>query len=533
MRIKQVIIYLTIFCGWGHTVSAQKSTSPPNILFCIADDASYQHFSANGSTWVKTPVFDRVARQGLLFRNAYTPNAKCAPSRASILMGRNSWQLEELGNHLAYWPSRYKTVWEDLAKNNYAAGFTGKGWGPGIPMAIMGQPHLLTGKAYQDLKLTPPTSNISNLDYAANFKVFLNDNDPGKPFVFWFGATEPHRGYEYGSGKRLGGKSTVSIDKVYDFWPDNDSVRNDMLDYAFEIEYFDSQLGKMISILEEKKMLDNTIIIVTSDNGMPFPRIKGQEYEFSNHMPLAIMWKNGIQSPGRVINDYVSFIDFAPTFLEVSDTRDDTSRYNKPQGRSLTDIFYSKKTGNVNPLRNYVLLGQERHDVGRPNEVGYPIRSIIKNGMMYIHNFEPERWPAGNPETGYLNTDGGPTKTAILNANRKNPLKDKNWLLGFGKRASEELYNIKTDPECLFNLVKDAKYAATVKGLKAQMFDELKSQGDPRMFGKGYLFDIYPPTGGLNFYNYFLNGETPKTNWVNPSDYETDPRIIKGIKKSH
>ncbi|CAN5921970.1 sulfatase [soil metagenome] len=499
--------------------------SKPNILFCIADDASFQHFGANGSKWVNTPNFDRVAREGLLFLNAYTPNAKCAPSRASLLTGRNSWQLEELGNHLAYWPARYKTVWEQLAANNYHAGFTGKGWAPGVAMKINGKDHQLTGKAFQTQKLTPPTSGMSVNNYASNFEDFLSAGEKDKPFIFWFGASEPHRVYEYGSGQKIGNKNTKHINQVYDFWPDNDSVRNDMLDYALEVEYFDQQLGKMLDILTKEGLLENTLILVTSDNGMPFPRIKGQAYEMSSHMPLAMMWKKGIKNPGRKVNDYISFVDIAPTFLEISGTAPPKGSNNKMQGLPLTDIFNAAKSGQVNPNRDHVLLGQERHDVGRPNEVGYPIRSILKNGLMYIHNFEPDRWPAGNPETGYLNTDGGPTKTAILQANRLNPGNDKSWQLGFGKRGAEELYKVKTDPQCLHNLAGKPEFAKTLSSLKTQLFTELKAQNDPRMMGKGYVFDIYPPTEGLNFYNFFLNGERLKTNWVNSADYETDPRI--------
>ncbi len=94
-----------------------------------------------------------------------------------------------------------------------------------------------------------------------------------------------------------------------------DTIRTDMLDYAFEIEYFDSHLQKMLQKLEEIGELENTIVIVTADNGMPFPRIKGQVYEYSNHLPLAIMWPDGIKNPGRVVNDFVNFIDFAPTLF--------------------------------------------------------------------------------------------------------------------------------------------------------------------------------------------------------------------------
>ena len=201
----------------------------PNILFCIADDASYQHFSANGCSWVKTPAFDRLAREGLLFARAYTPNAKCAPSRASVLTGRNSWQLEEAGLHGGFYPSGYRTFMEALGANGYFTGFTGKGWGPGDPGMIEGKPRLLTGPAFSEIKTTPPTPNISPIDYAANLADFLKKKPSGQPFCFWFGAREPHRDYQYGSGVKAG-KSMEQIDRVPPYWPDTAVVRNDMLD---------------------------------------------------------------------------------------------------------------------------------------------------------------------------------------------------------------------------------------------------------------------------------------------------------------
>lgn len=525
MCILKKILYLIFFAAFIQPSFSQKREQRPNILFCIADDASFDHFSAYGSKWVKTPNFDRIASSGLLFMNAFTNNAKCGPSRASVLTGRNSWQLEALGNHLAYWPAKYQSVMELIGSNGYKIGFTGKGWAPGIAM-LDGKLREVTGKAYQQRKLKASTRGISSIDYAANFDDFLNDRDPGQPFFFWMGALEPHRPYEYGSGVKTGKMNPVSIDKVYKFWPDADSVRNDMLDYAFEIQHFDNQLGKMLHVLEKQKVLDNTIIVVTSDNGMPFPRIKGQGYYLSHHLPLAIMWPKGIKNPGRIINDYISFIDFAPTFLEVSSTSPDKAAHNKPQGRSLTTIFKAVNKPSDKAGRDYILFGQERHDVGRPGETGYPIRSIIKKDLMYIRNYEPSRWPAGNPETGYLNTDGSPTKTAILNMNRKNPGNDKNWQLGFAKRGAEELYNIKKDPECLNNLIADPAYTAVIREMKIQMTKALKKQGDSRMFGKGEVFDEYEPIEGKDFYELFLKGKTPPTGWVNPSDYETDPRII-------
>ena len=249
---------------------------PPNILFCIADDAG-MHMGAYGCNWVHTPAFDRVAREGLVFYRAFTPNAKCAPSRACILTGRNSWQLEEAANHQTYFPARFKTCWEALRDAGYHTGYTAKGWAPGDPGTVDGKPRELTGKRYSSRTLDPPTPQINNCDYAGNFAEFLDDRPADAPFCFWYGSTEPHRPYEYGSGVSKADKKPSDIDSVPSIWPDNEVVRNDLLDYALEIEHFDQHVSAMLEMLEERGELDNTIVVVTSGNGMPFPRAKGQE----------------------------------------------------------------------------------------------------------------------------------------------------------------------------------------------------------------------------------------------------------------
>ncbi len=498
---------------------SQKPKSP-NILFALADDASYPHMGAYGCQWVKTPAFDRVAREGILFTNCYTPNAKCAPSRASILTGRNSWQLEEAANHWCYFPTKFKTYAEALAENGWHVGYVAKGWAPGVA-ELNGVKRQLTGKPYNAKKLTPPARHINSSDYAANFSDFINDKPADKPFCFWYGSTEPHRAYEYNAGVIKGGKNISDIDTVPEFWPDNETVRRDMLDYAFEIEWFDSHLQRMLALLEECGELDNTIVVVTADNGMPFPRVKGQEYEYSNHLPLAIMWRNGIKNPGRVVDDFVSFIDFTPTWLEAAHIDASNSGMQKITGKSLMPIFASTKPGVVDTARDHVLIGKERHDIGRPHDQGYPIRGIVKDGWLYLHNFAPDRWPAGDPQTGYLNCDGSPTKTVLLNSRTQQGMK-KYWQISFDKRQREELYHIAEDRECMINLAGRPEWQELKSALKTQLFAELKQQGDPRMFGKGDVFDayLYADEKHRNFYEKYRNGEPLKAGWVNETDFE-------------
>ena len=248
------------------------------------------------------------------------------------------------------------------------------------------------------------------------------------------------------------------------------------------------------------------------------------DYYVNNHIPMAAMWPKGINGKGRIVEDYVSFADLAPTFLEVARIENPAPIMQPITGRSLTDIFNSPQSGQVIASRDHVLIGKERHDVGRPKNGGYPIRGIVKGNMLYLHNFEPDRWPAGNPETGYLNCDGGPTKTILLEQRRSgNP---KYWQLNFGKRPANELYDLKADPDCVDNLVVSKNdYSILEKTLRTQLFAKLKAQGDPRMSGKGSLFDNYPFVGPWNdFYERHQSGKpTPRTGWVNPNDYEKKP----------
>ena len=499
-----------------------KSIGPerPNILFCIADDQSFPHAGAYGCDWVRTPSFDRIARQGILFNRAYTPNAKCAPSRSCIVTGRNSWQLEAAANHWCYFPPKFKTYAEALMENGYFVGHVQKGWAPGVVKTADGEPRELLGPAYNEHKTEPPTGFISSNDYAANFEAFLDARPEGEPFCFWYGCVEPHRAYEYGSGVNKAGKKLSDLDEVPPYWPDCDTVRNDMLDYAMEVEYFDSHIGRMLRMLEERDMLENTLVIVTSDHGMPFPRVKGMPNMIANRVPLAMMWPGGIKQPGRVYDGFVSFTDFAPTFLELAGISPGESGMQAMEGQSLVSLLQGR---DMSPGRDFMVFGKERTDVGRPDDVGFPARGIANRDYAFIMNIHPERWPAGNPETGYLDTDGSPTKSFILNDRRQHG-ESWFWQQNFGKKPPEELYDIREDPYMLENLADHPDYQEVKTQLRLQLTEELTAEGDPRMSGGGEEFDQYPYADEKHrdFYNRMKRGEKLNAGWVNPTDFEKE-----------
>ncbi len=262
-----------------------------------------------------------------------------------------------------------------------------------------------------------------------------------------------------------------------------------MLDYAIEVETFDSEVGSLLKVLAESGEAENTIVIVTGDHGLPFPRAKGHNYDVSNRVPLIINGP-GIANPGRHVSDFVNFIDLAPTFLDLFGVDGPKAGMSPITGVSFTDLLRGKATHE----RSFVITGRERNDAyARPGSeagLGYPVRAIREGDFLYIHNFAPDRWPCGNPELGLKDTDASPTMKFIVESGEK----DKFWQFCFGKRPAEELFDLSKDPDCVNNLAVQEAQASRVKAMREKLFAELKKQNDPRILGKGDTFDNYPTT---------------------------------------
>lgn len=462
----------------------------PNILFAISDDQTWLHAGAYGSRMVLTPHFDRVAEEGVLFQNAFCSAPQCSPCRASILTGRHIWQLEEAGSHASHFPRKFEVFTEKLEQAGYVLGYTGKPWGPGR-WDISGWLRNPVGPEYNAERLDDGERSpaISNIDYASNFQEFLDQRPEGDPFFFWFGCTEPHRPYTAGSGMKRGKRRSDA--EVPDFLPDSEMVRSDLLDYASEIEWFDTHLGRMLAMLEEIGELDHTLVVVTSDNGMPFPRAKANLYEYGIHLPLAVRWPACVRG-GRVVDDLVSFVDFAPTFLEAAGV----PSMEGGVGRSFMNVLRSRKEGRVDPDRGAVFVGRERHTHARPDNLSYPSRAIRTDQFLYIRNLHAERWPAGDPAgsgepEGYHDIDASPTKSYMLE-HRDSEAEALLFRRAFGKRPEEELYDILQDPACLQDLAENPDYEGVRQRLRITLEQTLETQGDPRMHGRGDVFESYP-----------------------------------------
>jgi N-sulfoglucosamine sulfohydrolase len=474
-----------IFCGamlslLSFSACRQEPAQRPNVLFAIADDWGWPHAGIYGDPVVQTPAFDRLAAEGILFNHAYISSPSCTPSRNAILTGQYHWRLgpgANLWSTLDPATPVYPLLLEDAG---YKIGRYRKSWGPGD---------------ISNWKRHPAGHDYTKTGFAA----FMADRTKDQPFCFFLGTSDPHRPYDPGTGAASG----MDLEKIrlFECFPDNEIVRSDVADYYYEVQRFDTLVAGVIRILEEYGELENTIVVMTGDHGMPFPRCKSNNYDSGARIPMAIRWGKGIKRPGRVLDDFISTTDLAPTFLEMAGVAIPIEM----TGKSLSKLMRSSEEGLVDQKkRSYVLHGKERHVPGQEEGMGgYPVRAIRTHNYLYIRNFKEERWPSGTPNYKEAaipycwlgDCDNGPTKSYMVNMQLKDEQHQKLYDLAFGKRPAEELYDCRKDPEQLVNLAADPAYAVIKNRLSEKLLSQLLITADPRVGGGGEKFDEVPYLG--------------------------------------
>ena len=477
------------------SATADPQVSRPNILIAISDDHSWPHTSVQGSTFVKTPSVDRIADSGIRFTSAYAGSPGCSPSRATLLTGQHHWMIGPAGTHGSSFPIYYQTFVDLLEEAGYKVGFTGKGWGPGDWLAG-GRSKNPAGVEYNEAKLeVRPQKGISDTDYAANFQQFMDERNDDEPFYFWFGAHEPHLAYaELGHSE----EELASVE-VPDFLPNTETSRSMLLDYADEINHFDSHLGKIVATLEAAGELDNTLIIVTADNGMPMPRAKSNGYDYGIHVPLSIRWGTGPEK-AKVIDKPVGFVDLSATVVEAAGLKIPEQFV----GQSLLGLVQR----NVDELDadRAVFSGRERHSSSQYQNLSYPQRMMRRGDFLVIWSAKPELHPAGQPRnivdgelspphSAYFDIDDSMIKRELL-AKRDDPYIGKFFHLAVDKRPEWQFFNVKKDPESLSDLAEDPDHAEIFAAYKKQLTDTLTETGDPRVLGYGHVWEDYPRTRG-------------------------------------
>ncbi len=511
------------------------SRRPPNILFAFADDwgryaSAYRGIEGDNTpnALIDTPNFDRVANEGALFTNAFVPAPSCTPCRSSILTGRYFWQTGR-GAILqgAHWDESIPSYPLALEESGYHIGYTYKVWSPGTPRDA---PY-----GGDRTRYAPAGTQFGQFSFAAtrnapehgvegakrllynetrdNFQAFLDARTGDRPFCYWWGPTNTHRKWQRGSGKQLWGLEPDDLKgKLPAFLPDVHDIREDVCDYLGECLAFDSGLGVLLNMLEEIGEIDNTLIVVSGDHGIPgFPRGKCNLYNLGCEVALAVRWPERCPE-GRVVDDFVNLMDLAPTFLEAGGLEP----LQGMSAKSLLPVIESEKQGLVDAARDHVVLGRERHVAkARPGSLPYPQRALRTDRYLYIRNFEPDRWPMGDPRglddptaeppsydklcndtfIAYPDMDASPTKAWMIH-NRAAPETQRLFQMGFGKFPAEELYDLQSDPHYMNNLAGDPSAADVQRQLSARLTEILREQADPRVVETECRFENPPYAGG-------------------------------------
>ncbi|MCP4193702.1 MAG: sulfatase [Planctomycetaceae bacterium] len=513
-------IFLALLIGRLFGSPTTNAAERPNILFFFADDwgryaSVYSDPEiASLNDLLETPNIDRIANEGVLFRNAFVPVASCGPCRASLATGRYFWNCGSgafLNGKASNWkgyqnpfhtlPKFVNLLREDgyyVRKSLKTFAFDPSPLGAKarkLPKVEYQRYGLFVGTADNDTEKLKRRELV--LDHPrSEMQRVLAGCPNGKPFFFVYGSINAHRPYTPDSGKHLWNLDPDRLKGLIPkFLPDVADIRRDFSDYLGEIQALDAMLGVMLDELESSGQLDNTLIVVSGDHGIPgVPRGKTNCYDLAIRAPLMVRYPKLIMK-GRHVEDFVSVMDIGPTLLELTNIDVPANM----DGRSFKKQLTSDVNGWVDPQRDHVIVGRELHvHSAREGDLPYPMRAIRTPDFLYIRNFKPQRWPMGDPRG--LDIDSAPTyeqlqqHTTITMSDLDASL-TKAWLithrdelevrplfdLTLNLRPSEELYDLRRDQAQLKNVANDNSYTKTKAALSKRLMSVLQETADPRL----------------------------------------------------
>lgn len=454
MNTAKIIIPIA---GMAVLSGAQAQDRRPDIVLLLADDWGFPHAAPYGDRVVDSRVFDQIASEGMLFTRAYSAAPHSSPSRACILTGCYAHRLGEACNLNCYFPRELTVYPQILEEAGYETVYWHKGWGPGVFTAT-GWEHNPAGHEVTDLA------------------AWIREVPSDKPICAWMGSRRPHRPYTVGSGEAHGFNPDSLV--LCPDLPDAPDVRTDVADYYYNIQLFQDECQKVIDALRESGRLDNTLLVITSDNGYSFPRAKSNLYDLGCHVPMAIRWP-GVVEPGTVCDGFVSLMDLTATFYEAAGAEG-------PKGmdsRSMMPVLEGRRNG----TRKELYLDRERHTNTRPGGYGYPMRALVTRDWHYVENLHPERLPAGEDPV-FGDTGNGPAKAYMSFCRDEYP--SEIFERAFGLRPAEELYHVSADPDCIVNLADEN--VRVRKRMSSKLHRWMKATGDPRVDPEDLSFDEYP-----------------------------------------
>jgi N-sulfoglucosamine sulfohydrolase len=442
--LRSVILSLSFaLLALAHVRAAER----PNVIFIIGDDISWDDLGCYGNSAARTPHIDRLARNGILFTNAFLTTSSCSPSRSSIATGRyphNNGAASELHRPIAANLPRFPAL---LREKGYYTGLSGKNHmtQEKPPAGVAAQP--------EPFEIIDTGQTEGNHGGHGKWVEHLQKRPKDRPFFFWFASLDAHRAWD-GDAEwdevAYGPKHNPASVRVPPFLVDDAATRSDLASHANEVTRLDHFVGRVVAELERQAILRDTLILITADNGRPFPRGKTRLHDSGMKAPLVAHWPAGIQQAGTPRPGLVSTIDLAPTILGVAGIRTGETF----QGVDLRAAF-------ENPAarpRRFAFSEHNWHDFAANG------RAVRDGEYLYIVNFQPDM-----PWQGPADSVRSPSHAALRAGKAADRLSPAQQDVFLAPRAAEELYRAGDDSNQLKNLAADPAHAPALTRLRSVM----------------------------------------------------------------
>ena len=424
----------------------------PNIVWISVEDMS-PWLACYGDDTVDTPHIDRLAQEGVRYTNAYANTPVCAPARSTLITGMYPTSIGAMHMRTGN-PSRAA-----LQRNPEAyAGIPSYEAVPPpevrcFPEFLRQAGYYCTNRSKQDYQFRAPVTVWDESSGKAHWR----KREPGQPFFAVFNITGTHESGTFSAREQ----APLGVDpqdvQVPPYYPDTPTVRADIARTYDNIAAMDVRVGKILGQLEKDELLDETIIVFFSDHGVGLPRGKRCVYDSGTRVPLIIRWPDGTGA-GSVDDRLVGFIDFAPTMLSSAGVG--VPQYMQGQ------VFAGDAAEDPSP---YVFLHADRMDAETDRT-----RAITDGRFRYIRNDMPERpriYPVAYAENIPMMKD----IHALRASGSATP---EQWQVVSATKPAEELYDTQTDPNEIYNLAEDPKYAGKIQELRAALNNWIEETGD-------------------------------------------------------
>lgn len=438
----------------GGKIFAQKTKTPkPNIVLIVSDDHSAPFLGSYGYKSISTPNIDKLAQEGILFKNAYTTAPQCVLSRAAIMTGRNTLNIQ-MTRFSAPLDSTVTSYPELLRKGGYFTGICGRNFhldgNRRVPetVATYEKYGLETFKNRVDyLKATGNRDSIYS-----QYQEFVDNVPTGKPFFIQVGYSDPHRIFNAKTFEP--DPKSLSLPA---HWPDTKLVREDFAAYLGEIQRLDSDVGRVLEDLKKRGLDQNTLVVFIGDNGGALLRGKGTLYNLGLHVPL-IMRHPGLIKAGQVSEALVSGEDIAPTFLGVAGL---------PVPKNITGVSVAPAFKDVAYAgRDHAFAVRGAHGQSLPyNTADFDLgRTIFNRKYKLIYN---AMWQLPYHPVDFA---AQPFWLELKQKHAEGKLDEKSDKLLFADhRKMFELYDEEADPDETNNLSGDAKFSQIEHELKTRL----------------------------------------------------------------